>query len=164
MISAVTIVSIREAVCLRMRGVFGGPAGELPVCQFDVSRPFLRAARFCRAVTGTVLGGVPGYNRSEPLGSRSGVTGEGYREAVDRKVREAAARIEAGEQPDGWNQGLRHIIIEMIDETLDISGWACGRERYEVPEKVEARILRAIDHAAEAYAELQLALRELDRS
>lgn len=87
-----------------------------------------------------------------------------YAEAAEAKVAEAAVRIEAGEQPDGWNRGLRHIIEEMIDETIDIAGWAEGRERYEVPEKVEARILRAVEHAAEAYAELWLALREIDRA
>lgn len=87
-----------------------------------------------------------------------------YADAVETKVAEAAVRIEAGEQPDGWNQGLRHIIEEMIDETLDTAGWAEGRHLYEVPEKVEARILRAVEHAAEAYAELWLALREIDRA
>lgn len=87
-----------------------------------------------------------------------------YRQAVEAKIAEAAVRIEAGEQPDGWNRGLRHIVVEMIDETLDIAGWAEGRHRYEVPEKVEARIVRAVEHAAEAYSDLRLALRELDRN
>lgn len=87
-----------------------------------------------------------------------------YRQAVEAKVTEAAVRIEAGEQPDGWNRGLRHIILEMIDETLDVAGWAEGRHLHEVPDRVEARIRRAVEHAAEAYAELRLALRELDRN
>lgn len=87
-----------------------------------------------------------------------------YADAVEAKIAEAAARIELGEQPDGWNRGLRHIVEEMIDETVDTGGWAEGRHQYQVPEKAEARIQRAVEHAAEAHAELQLALREIDRA
>lgn len=87
-----------------------------------------------------------------------------FPEAVDEKIRWVAAEIAAGRHEDGWAQGPRRIVEEMIDETIDIPAWARGLELYEVSERVEARIERAIEHASEAYTELQLALREIDEA
>lgn len=144
-----------------MWGLVGGPAGTLPVRQLHLPRPVLGAARIARTVTGTVLGRVRAGNRSEPLATGSGVTVDPFEQVVADKIATVANLIEAGEHEDGWCHGLRRIVLEAIDEQVDTAAWLRGRELYQVPEKVEARILRAIDHAREAHTELQFALREL---
>lgn len=91
------------------------------------------------------------------------MTTPAYQAAVDDKVRLAARLIEAGIQADGWSQGPRRIIEEAVDECVDAGGWPRGLDQYDVPDDVLAHVERGIECAAEAYTELQQALRRLDR-
>ena len=86
-----------------------------------------------------------------------------YEDEVRNKIATVAALIEAGEHEDGWCHGLRYLMVEAGDELIDFPAWLAGRKHYDVPEKVEARLLRAIECVREAYVEWQLALQELDR-
>lgn len=56
-----------------------------------------------------------------------------YIDAVEVKVAEAAERIEAGRQVDGWALGPARICAEAADECLDIAGWLRGLEQHEMP-------------------------------
>lgn len=156
MIRVAPIGSTRETVRLRLWGKSGWTAGSLPVRQQLMSCPLLRAPWLPGTVTGTVLGRVRSRNRSEPLESRAAVVETTFTEAVD-------ARVRANRGKGGWQQGSRRLLEEMVEETLDIPGWARGLDLHEIPDRVEARVERAIEHASEAYTELQLALRDLDR-
>lgn len=118
---------------MRLRGVAGWPASTLPVRQQLVPRPLLRATRLPGTVTRTVLGRIRSGNRSEPLESRAAVTQTRYTDAVDAKVAEAADRIKAGRQVDGWALGPARICQEAADEAVDIAGWLRGLEQHELP-------------------------------
>lgn len=82
-----------------------------------------------------------------------------YADAVERKVEQAAERIKAGQQVDGWSLGPERICAEAADECLDVSGWLRGLEQHELPPRAEELIDVIVGDAALLFD----AIRELGR-